>query len=192
MSNNDKKKWNAHYSSCVKDLSEPAEVLSQHQHLLPVRGTALDLACGRGANALWLAKCGLTVSAWDISSVALEQLEQDANKNNLSIKLERRDVTLNPPLPDTFNIIVASRFLDRKLIPDIRAAIKSQGLIFYQTFIMDKTDNIGPGNPDYLLAENELLSFFNDWKILVYREEGRVGNTEQGFRNQAMIVAQKP
>ena len=178
--------------SCSSDIPAPAEVLLNNQHLLPEKGAALDLACGRGANALLLAEHGLTVSAWDISSAALEHLDQDANKNNLVLASECRDVTLKPPLPDTFDVIIVSRFLERKLVPDIRAAIKSHGLIFYQTFIVDKTDNTGPNNPDYLLAQNELLSFFKDWKILVYREEGITGNIEYGFRNQAMLIAQKP
>ena len=192
MNHTNKNKWDTHYASCKDELPEPAEVLLNNQYLLPDHGTALDLACGRGANALLLAKHGLTVSAWDISSAALKHLDQNANKNNLSIKSECRDVTLNPPLPNIFDIIIVSRFLERSLIPDIRAAIKSRGLILYQTFIMDKIDNNGPGNPDYLLAENELLSFFNDWKILVYREEGGTGDIKHGFRNQAMLIAQKP
>jgi tellurite methyltransferase len=41
------------------------------------------------------------------------------------------------------------------------------------------------------LAENELLRLFSELRVLAYREEGRVGNMAEGFRNEAMIVAQK-
>ena len=76
-------------------------------------------------------------------------------------------------------------------MPQLKNAIKQNGLIFYQTFTKDKANNSGPSNPDYLLDKNELLLFFTDWKIIVYREEGSTGNINNGFRNQAMIVAQK-
>ena len=63
--------------------------------------------------------------------------------------------------------------------------------MFYQTFIQDKPADLGPNNPDYLLAENELLQLFSGIRILVYREEGQVGHVTQGFRGEAMLVGQK-
>ena len=192
MSNQTKDKWDKHYNSCSNELATPAEVLFHNQHLLPAQGTALDLACGRGANAICLAENGLTVTAWDISSSALEHLSHYAKEKGLTIYAGTRDVSKLPPEPDSFDVIVVSRFLDRALIDDIRNAIKSDGLIFYQTFIKDKVNESGPCNPDYLLDKNELLYFFKDWKIIFYREEGHIGNVDSGFRNQAMIIAQKP
>ena len=165
-------------------------MLRQNQHLLPTQGSALDLACGRGANAICLAENGLSVSAWDISASALEHLSNEALKKGLEIKLESRNISENPPNKYSFDVITVSNFLERELIDDIRNAIKPNGLIFYQTFIVDKASTVGPTNPDYLLAKNELLNFFNDWNVLYYREEGTVGKIEKGFRNQAMIIAQ--
>ncbi|MCZ6803354.1 MAG: methyltransferase domain-containing protein [Proteobacteria bacterium] len=187
-----KDKWDKHYNSCANELTTPAEVLFHNQHLLPAQGTALDLACGRGANAICLAENGLTVTAWDISSSALEHLSNNAKEKGLTVNSEFRDLSKHPPESDSFDIIVVSRFLDRDIIPDIHNAIKSDGLIFYQTFIKDKVNETGPNNPDYLLDKNELLTFFKDWKIIFYREEGQIGNVESGFRNQAMLIAQKP
>ncbi len=192
MDNQIKDKWNKHYHSCSNKRSVPAEVLFQNQHLLPEVGTALDLACGRGANAICLAENGLTVSAWDISELALEQLSLCAKEKKLSLSSELRNVSEQPPAADTFDVIVVSHFLDRALMNDIRSAIKPEGLIFYQTFIKEKVDKSGPKNPDYLLDNNELLTIFNNWKIICYKEEGKTGNINAGFRNQAMIIAQKP
>jgi tellurite methyltransferase len=187
-----KDKWDKNYNSCSGDYPSPAEVLRQNRHLLPSHGTALDLACGRGANAICLAENGLTVSAWDISASALEHLAAKANERKLDIILEARDISKQPPEFDSFNVIIVSNFLERELIDDIRKAIKPDGLIFYQTFIKDKVSTAGPSNPVYLLNKNELLDFFKDWKIIFYREEGVIGDKDSGFRNQAMIVAQKP
>lgn len=192
MNNLTKDKWDKNYNACSSDFPSAADVLLRNLHLLPENGTALDLACGRGANAMCLARNGLTVSAWDISSSALQILSNAADEQKLTINTDSRDVSKHPPEGDTFDIIVVSHFLDRNLMDDIKNAINANGLIFYQTFIKDKVDETGPGNPDYLLDNNELLNYFKDWNIIYYREEGKIGNTNDGFRNKAMLIAQKP
>jgi len=196
LTNPTKEKWEKRYQSSVIETDNKyplaAEVLHNNSHLLPASGHALDLACGLGANAICLAEHGLTTSAWDISASALEQLAAHAKKHNLHIITDDRDVTTKPPEENSFDVIVISRFLERGLMPHIKNAIKSKGLLFYQTFTKEKVNQSGPSNPDFLLDKNELLNYFHDWLILFYREEGTTGNTELGFRNQAMLVAQKP
>lgn len=191
LNNQIKNKWDKYYDSNIKGPPSPSEVLYFNQHLLPVKGSALDLACGYGSNAICLAMNGLNVSAWDISKIALEKLSLRSKEFDFIINCEIRDVLQQPPEPDTFDIIVISKFLDRKLIKHIRHAIKPNGLIFYQTFIKDRIIKSGPENPNYQLNENELLDFFEDWKLIFYKEEGMIGDLSRGFRNQAMIISQK-
>lgn len=191
LNNKIKNKWDKYYDSNIKGPPSPSEVLYFNQHLLPVKGNALDLACGYGSNAICLAMNGLKVSAWDISKIALEKLSLRSKEFDFIINCEIRDVLQQPPEPDTFDIIVVSKFLDRKLIKHIRHAIKPNGLIFYQTFIKDRIIKSGPENPNYQLNENELLDFFEDWKLIFYKEEGMIGDLSRGFRNQAMIISQK-
>ncbi len=191
MNDKTKEKWDRNYDACSSTYPAPAEVLRQNQHLLPTQGTALDLACGRGANAICLAENGLSVSAWDISASALKHLSNEAVKKGLLIEIDSRNISEQPPEPNSFDIITVSNFLERELIDTIRNAVKPNGLIFYQTFIIDKTSNVGPNNPDYLLGKNELLNLFNNWDIIFYKEEGTVGKIDAGFRNQAMLIAQK-
>ena len=191
MNNQIKNKWDKYYDSNIKGSPSPSEVLYFNQHLLPAKGDALDLACGYGSNAVCLAMNGLKVSAWDISKIALDKLSHRSKKFDFIINCEIRDVLQQPPEPNTFDIIVVSKFLDRKLIKYIRQAIKPDGLIFYQTFIKDRVIKSGPENPSYQLNKNELLVFFEDWKLIFYKEEGMIGNLSKGFRSQAMIIAQK-
>lgn len=191
MSNNDRDKWNRKYQSSEPDNNIPAFVLSENLHLLPPTGKALDLACGLGANAIQLANCGLDVCAWDISDIALGQLSQKAAETGLRIEIQQRDICINPPLPETFDVIVVAHFLDRSLIPHIITSLRNNGLVFYQTFTRDKLDDIGPSNPDYLLAHNELLELFKKLSIVLYREEARTGTPGKGHRNEAMLIAQK-
>lgn len=187
-----REKWDRRYLQGGDTSPQPANVLAENSYLLPRQGDALDLACGRGGNALLLARRGLCVQAWDISSVALDKLQHYARAEGMTVQVEARDVTSKPPLAASFDVIVVSRFLERSLAPLFCAALRPGGLLFYQTFVRDKVSQDGPGNPDFLLAENELLNLFSQLTLRVYREEGSVGEVAAGMRNEAMLVAQRP
>lgn len=183
-------KWDVIYSS--KGASPAASlVLSENQHLLPQHGVALDLACGQGGNAVLLAKAGMDVSAWDVSPVAIKQLTAFADVNQVTVNAQVRDVLKFPPESNSLDVLVVSFFLDRDLCENLLSALKPGGLLFYQTYCQNKVHQLGPKNADFLLAENELLSLFPSMKVRVYREEGLLGDHQQGFRNQALLVAEK-
>ena len=70
----------------------------------------------------FLATKGLETYAWDISSNAISQLQLQSNKNDIAIQVEVRDVVERPPSPQSFDVIVVSRFLDRSIVDAIIAA----------------------------------------------------------------------
>jgi len=72
------------------------------------------------------------------------------------------------------------------------AALTTGGLLFYQTFTRDKLDRQGPGNPDFLLASNELLRLFAPLTLIFYQEYARIGDLQRGDRNEARFIGQKP
>ena len=169
-----------------------ARVLWENQHLLPATGRALDLACGAGGNAMLLAVHGLETWAWDISDVSVARAQAVAQQQGVVLHTEVRDVVICPPLPGSFDVIVVSRFLERRLASALIDALTPEGLLFYQTFTQVTVGAVwGPTNPAYRLAPQELLTLFQPLHILVYREEGRVGDMRRGLRNEAMLVAQK-
>jgi len=184
-------KWNKKYRQLAEDfIPEAAWVLREYEHLLPDRGVALDLACGMGGNALFLAKSGIKTYAWDSSPVAIERVELLAKSQNLSIIAEVKDV-LQTLLPQNhFDVIVVSRFLERGLTQSLVDGLKPGGLLYYQTFVRDKPAHTGPSNPEYLLQENELLQMFSQLKLRAYCELGQVGNCAGGLRNEAILVGQ--
>ncbi len=191
-SHDTQKKWDAIYQKADEGEYAAVRVLQENRHLLPASGRALELACGMAANAIFLAQQGLATTAWDISEVVIERLKTSPAIDGLEMTFEARDIVQQPPPVASFDVIVVSYFLDRTLIPHIKRALKPSGLIFYQTFTQTYVNEGGPRSRDFRLADNELLQLFDDYQILVYREEGRVGETEQGYRNEALIVAQKP
>jgi len=193
MVGDDKEKWDKRYQSPSPGQPQPAQVLSDYDYLLPPQGKALDLAAGLGGNALFLARHGLQVSAWDISQVAMEKLADIAANEGVSIDCRVRDVTTEPPTAESFDVIVVSRFLDRSICEAISTALRPAGLLFYQTFTREKsTQATGPSNPDYLLRPNELLQLFPELLVRIYHDEGTVGDTHKGIRNESLLVAQKP
>jgi SAM-dependent methyltransferase len=182
-------KWDALYERMPRGLPQPAEVLEHNAHLLPASGEALDLACGLGGSALFLALRGLRVKAYDLSAVAIERLRSCAGA--LPVEAAVRDVESAGLPEDAFDVVVVSRFLARPLCPAIARSIKPKGLLFYQTYIAGKQSVKGPSNPDFLLQPNELLALFPDFRLLFYREDGRVGNLAEGHRDEAYFVGQK-
>lgn len=188
INNNISKKWDEKYSSNTVEI-KPCSVLVDYGYLLPTEGLALDLACGLASNAIYLASQGLDVQAIDISSVAVNRVNKKALEDNISIHGIIRDIEMNGLPLTQFNVIVVSCFLNRELVPEIIAHLKEGGLLFYQTWIKDKTAEVGPKNPDFLLNKGELLGFCKDMDILHYHEEGVIGDISKGRRNQASIIA---
>ncbi len=184
-------KWDRIYTQkeCAEETA--CEALSQNIHLLPSSGKALDFASGLGANAILLAQNNLHTEAWDISSVALTKLENYARLNDLDIHTTVKDVERFPPEGKTFDVICVANFLHRETLKYLIEGLTRNGLLFYQTFVVDKTMDIGPSNPAFLLKRNELIKSCHGMDILVYREEGVQGKVDLGWRNQAMIVARK-
>lgn len=185
------KKWDEIYTRQETSSLSAAPVLSEHTFLLPETGVALDLACGLGANALLLAECGLEVQAWDISAVAVAKLQQLASEKGLEITARQVDIQKTSLPENSFDVIVITRFLDRTICHEIIAALKPDGLLFYQTYTRQKITDSPPHNPDFLLAENELLLLFSPLKVIFYQEHGLAGYMEYGERNEALFIGQK-
>jgi len=134
--------------------------LGDHLGFLPASGEGLDLAAGRGGNARLLNERQLKTHAWDLSAVAMQELATDVPSIHTSV----RDIVEQPPEPNSFDVIVVSRFLDRSLCPAIEAALRQNGVLFYQTFTK------GLSNHDFMLQPNELLFLFPNLRVQFYLE----------------------
>lgn len=188
-----RQKWNARYSNSDVTIPEPAWVLTQYDYLLPPGGHALELACGLGGNAIRLAEKGFMVTAWDISDVAIRTLQNFSLSRNLMLNAEIRDVEREPPEPASQDVIVVSNFLHLPLMRHIVDALRPGGVVYYQTWSIDRPPGMGgPSNPDFLLKRNELLQAFSLLDVLVFHDEGLAGDLNCGLRGQSAIVARKP
>jgi tellurite methyltransferase len=139
-----------------------------------------------------LARHGLETTAWDVSEVAIERLQALADSQGLPLRAEVRDLESWELPCEAFDVIVVSRFLLRSLAVGLMNALKPGGLLFFQTYLLEKDPAVGPTDPSFLLKPNELRELFAPLRLLFYREEGQMGDLSAGFRNEAMFIGQKP
>lgn len=170
MSINIAEKWDKRYEKQdPKHPVSPSWVLRQHTERLPLKGKGLDLACGLGGNARYMAQCGLSVEAWDISDVALTQLNNWAAVNRLPIQPTLCDLDQMLLPYQQFDVITVSFYLNRALFPQIEQALKPGGKLFYQTFLGPVQDN-APSNLDFYLSAGELSKAFPTLTTEIYGE----------------------
>jgi len=85
--------------------------------------------------------------------------------------------------------VVNFNYLQRSLIPQIKAALKVNGYVICETYLIDQPAIGHPKNPAYLLEHNELLNWFREYRVFCYREGCFSEGGEPAFR--AGILAQK-
>jgi SAM-dependent methyltransferase len=88
--------WEDFYSGERRWSGEPnASLVEEAAGLEP--GTALDLGCGEGGDAIWLASQGWTVTGADISQAALEIAARHAAEAGVTVSWERHDLAESLP-----------------------------------------------------------------------------------------------
>jgi len=183
MSREDRLRWDEKWAELSEESFSPNRFLAGNQDLLS-GGDALDLACGRGQNSIWLAQIGYRVLGVDISPVALDVARNRAIRRGVDDQTRFQLADLDQwPIPEkAFDLICVFRFLDRCLFSAIRCGLRAGGLLFFCTRHSGVLKSNPRANNDYLLRSGELASAFSDWHILHDREDDKV----------AYLVARKP
>lgn len=191
MFRDDQLRWDKQHADSAS-AAQPASFLRQVFEVdvwqLP-RGRALDIACGKGRNSLYLAELSFEVVAMDISAVALAEGRKRADLQQLRIDWRQTDLEDVQFDEAAFDLIVNFNYLQRSLIPKIKRAVKTGGHVIFETYLIDQKEIGHPKNPDYLLRHNELLEQFRDFRVLYYREGKFSEGDEASYR--AGILAQR-
>jgi len=176
----------------------PSRFVAEQLHRLP-KGRALDVACGGGRHALYLAAHGFEVEAIDRDSESLAKLSAAAAQRHLShltvkqVDLERITDERREFPPNTYDAIVVSFYLHRALFPWLVEALKPQGVLLYETFTIDNYVRYRhPRRWEFCLAQNELLRLTSSLRVLSYDEGEHDGGPGMGSVFTARLVAQKP
>jgi SAM-dependent methyltransferase len=148
-------------------------------------GKALDLACGTGRNALWLAEQGWNVAAVDGAPAAIEILRQRASEKGLRVDARVADLESGEYRiePSAWDLIAICYYLQRDLFEPAKRGVARRGVLLAIAHIAE------PGEePTYKrLKSGELESYFQGWEILHYYE-GKP-NDAAHQRSVAEIVA---
>jgi SAM-dependent methyltransferase len=185
-------RWNERYAQGLEPFPDaPAAWLVQHRELLTGGGRALDVACGDGRNALYLAQHGYEVDAIDVSDVAIDALRRAAAERGLAIEPRVVDLEREPLPAGPYDVIVTMNFLQRDLFGPMQDALAPGGLLIYETLGRAHVDELGRSfNPAYLLEDGELLRAFDRLEVIEHFDG--VVQRPGGARGVGSIVARRP
>jgi SAM-dependent methyltransferase len=173
VSASDLQRWNEKYTAkgIPTQLVSDAWLVEQVGGLPPGRG--LELACGLGHNAIWLAQQGWQVDALDVSPVGLSLAQNLARANHASVHWIAADLDEFFPETDAYDLVFVFRFLDRARLPGIiQQALKPGGRLLYETFTtthLARPDS-HMKNPAFALAPGELPRLFPACEICEFAE----------------------
>jgi tellurite methyltransferase len=183
MSLDDQVRWDRQHAE-THGMEPPSTFLRQileSDAWQVVPGRALDIAAGKGRNALYLAKRDFEVVAVDISKVALDAARLHAQQMHLQVDFQQLDLEQGFPEGE-YDLILNINYLQRSLIPKIKTSLRVGGHVIFETYLIDQQVVGHPKNPNYLLAYNELLERFHDFRVLYYREGNFSDGGEPSFR----------
>jgi tellurite methyltransferase len=151
-------------------------------------GKALDLACGAGRNALWLAQHGWKVTAVDNAKTAIAILLQRASERLVNIEavaanLEKGEFWI---APRSWDLIAICYYLQRSLFEPAKLGVIPGGMLISIVHVSEPGEADGP----FRLRPGEHAKYFTGWEILCARE-GRA-NDPAHRRPVSEIVARRP
>jgi 2-polyprenyl-3-methyl-5-hydroxy-6-metoxy-1,4-benzoquinol methylase len=165
----DRERWDARHGAAGPAGPTPPDALRGREHLLPDGGRALDVACGRGAVAVWLAVRGFTVDAVDVSTAGTAAGAELAARTGVADRVRWWVHDLDAGLPadcgGPYDAVVCQRFRDPALYPVLTGLLGPGGLLV--ATVLSEVDE-GPGR--FRAPAGELLAAFGALTVLHHAE----------------------
>lgn len=152
-------------------IGTPSRWVVEHAPLIRKGGRVLDLACGTGRHAIWLAGQGYQVDAIDRDAQAVAGMQ-----GMLNIKVTIADLETGnwPVTGQQYDGIIVSRYLYRPLLSSLARMLNPDGVLIYETFMLGNERYGRPSNPDYLLLPDELKMVYTPLLKIYAFEQGKV------------------
>lgn len=169
MADTDRARWDRRYANLdeLKRRDGPDDLLARHTPPATPGARALELACGLGHNAIWLAEQGYTVDALDISLTALRLARQTMlARGTCGVRFVTADLDHFPLPKQEYDLVCVFRFLDRALFPALRERVRPGGIIVYQTLNIGHLARHPDTRLDHMLQRGELPQHFPGWIAL--------------------------
>lgn len=191
MSDADREKWDGRYAEgAYGERDHPSALLEQWADRI-TPGRALDVACGAGRNALWLAERGFDVDALDISPVGLARLGESATDRGLDINLIEHDLDQQPALAAGYQLILVIRYVNLPLLEFLAQCLAPGGWLICEEHMVTDEKVIGPGTPAYRVQPGALAQFVPGLEIESL-EEGLVTEPDGRLAALSRLVARRP
>lgn len=172
-------------------LWQPTPLLRQALAARPVppAARALDLACGTGRDAVYLALHGYNVDAVDILPDALVRAASLAQNCGVDLHPLQVDLRHDWPFTDgSYDLVCMFRFLHRPILSRLPLLLRPSGLMVVETFHESSVDTVqGPRNPAHLLGRGELRAAFPGMEIVHCADA-----VEHGGRFFSQVIAGMP
>ncbi len=160
----DRQRWDQRYrQGAYESRYWPSTYLQRlcHDGTIGSTGRALEIACGRGRNSLYLADRGFQVDAVDVSPVALAHGVNSAINQGLAVNWQCRNVLegdVSPEPAAQYDLIVVIRFVAPKLLPKLVSALASDGLLFIDSHMQwsGPENLVGPSSQRFRVQSGEL------------------------------------
>jgi SAM-dependent methyltransferase len=167
--------WDLKYEQGLPSLTEPDPFfVSAYGEFVdrsfPNAGVALDLACGLGRHALWLASRSWQVSVIDVSDVAIGKLSKAALELDVNLAVFVGDAADDKIEPTRFDLIVLFHHMDRSLFPKMVSALNPGGLLICKLSLPWDSEGRLTGVATDTLGRNELPSLVSELQVLYHRE----------------------
>jgi SAM-dependent methyltransferase len=201
VSQADQDKWNARYrEGAYATHTHPSALLAEWLPNLNIQEAhlrAIDVACGTGRNAIYLARRGWQVDAVDVSEVALDHLTETATAENLPIICIQTDLEGAVRRPadlftaDRYDLAVMVRYTNLPLIDTLKGVLKVGGYLIVEQHLVTEADVVGPRNPKFCVAPDALRNAAAGLDIIAYRE-ATVTDPDGRSAALAQLVARTP
>lgn len=190
------------YRSVVADYDKRYEAQEYYWGLLPNRicyeimkilppikpYRLLDIGCGEGKDAVFLAKCGYAVTAFDISGQGIEKAKRLAEHNKVGVRFFKADISdYDPDLE--YDVIFCSGMLHfipqpgrKELCEKLKAHTAENGINALNVFVQKPFITRAWEDPEdeklrHPWRSGELFGYYHDWLFHVCREEVRDCNS---------------
>jgi SAM-dependent methyltransferase len=196
--------WNERYADAGYIFgTAPNRFLEAEAGRLPPSARILDVACGEGRNAVWLAERGHDVVGLDISPLALEKARRLAAERGVTVRFEEADLRTRALGEAQFDAIAcifiqfAAPEVRARLFEGFALALKPGGLLLMQGYTPKQLEfrTGGPGTLENLYTPEMLREAFADWRIErleSYEAELSEGTKHVGMSALVDLVARRP
>lgn len=153
--------------SAAAGMPEPSPWVLRFAGLIRAGGRALDVACGAGRHARWLAARGLQVDAVDCDAEAVATLASVAGIDAVCADIEAGPW---PFAGQRYDAVVVTNYLHRPLFPVLLDSLAEGGILLYETFARGNERYGRPSNPEFLLEPGELLRLAVGLQVIAYED----------------------